>query len=492
LIQPASEARNQKIERILLPATFFVTVLFLSLHHDMWRDELHAWLFATHSDSILELFHNIRYEGHPCLWYLSLWFIARFSHDPILMQVFHTLLSTAAIWLFLAYSPFKRLEKILFMFGYYPFCEYAVMSRNYVLDELFLFSFLTCYCLPRRKNILAGSALFLLSFSDAFGCILAITLGLAWVFELFLDKKLKSAFIIGEGFGVGLFILAGITLSLYQVIPPADSPIYTLQPPWNPQRLMVILQALYQAFTPLEDYLWGWPLWAGGLFLAAWILNLRNLLSAFLFTVGSFGVLLFLGFNGYFLHSEPRWAGHLFLLFIAGQWFAHQEAFQRFEISKPFLRPFQGKFRAVVFPGLLGFLILPGLVFEFREFNLPYSAGRAAADFIKANHWEDMPMVGSPLTYTTTLSGYLDRPLYQAGHGRWGTFPIWDKPWDKPMPAAQLTQIMGAACRYNSSALLILAYSMPDLPKEFQLVGAFTQGQVERFWVYYWTNPSKF
>jgi hypothetical protein len=70
----AQKATKQKGRENKLPFPLCITVLFFLLslntilHHEMWRDELQAWLIARDSDSIAQLFfQNLRYEGHPGL-----------------------------------------------------------------------------------------------------------------------------------------------------------------------------------------------------------------------------------------------------------------------------------------------------------------------------------------------------------------------------------------------------------------------------------------
>ncbi len=47
---------------------FFSLGATLILTHALWQDEWQAWLLARDSRSLAELFHNLRYEGHPALW----------------------------------------------------------------------------------------------------------------------------------------------------------------------------------------------------------------------------------------------------------------------------------------------------------------------------------------------------------------------------------------------------------------------------------------
>ena len=115
---------------LLAVLVFFFLGLVLLLRHEMWQDEWQAWLLAKESLSLPELFRNLRYEGHPGLWHLGLYLVSRVTPDPLGMQLLHLLVATASVYVFLRYSPFTRLQKILFILGYFPFYEYAVISRN--------------------------------------------------------------------------------------------------------------------------------------------------------------------------------------------------------------------------------------------------------------------------------------------------------------------------------------------------------------------------
>jgi len=44
----------------------FLVALGIS-RHEIWRDEAQAWLIVRDVGSLGELFHVLRYEGHPAL-----------------------------------------------------------------------------------------------------------------------------------------------------------------------------------------------------------------------------------------------------------------------------------------------------------------------------------------------------------------------------------------------------------------------------------------
>src|SRR5919202_3894562 len=83
---------------------FFCLGLIGILTHAMWRDELNPWLVARDSNSFVELFQNIKYEGHPGLWYLCLYGLNQFTHNPVIMQVFHLPHGTSSDYIFAWFS----------------------------------------------------------------------------------------------------------------------------------------------------------------------------------------------------------------------------------------------------------------------------------------------------------------------------------------------------------------------------------------------------
>src|SRR5262245_42119218 len=64
-----------------------VAIAAVTARHEMFRDELQAWLIARDSHSLPDLFHNMRYEGHPAVWQMLLYFPAHLSWNPLSMQV---------------------------------------------------------------------------------------------------------------------------------------------------------------------------------------------------------------------------------------------------------------------------------------------------------------------------------------------------------------------------------------------------------------------
>ena len=105
---------------ILFVACLLVSILAM-FTHELWGDEFHSWNIAKASGSMAELFHNIRYEGHPPLWYLILWISSKFTHNPAAMQLVHWLISAGVIYCIIFSFPFSALDKNHFTFWLF-FC----------------------------------------------------------------------------------------------------------------------------------------------------------------------------------------------------------------------------------------------------------------------------------------------------------------------------------------------------------------------------------
>ena len=86
------------------------------------------------------------------LWYFCLAVLRQIAENPVIMQLFHLAIAISSVTIFCLYSPFNYQQKFLFSFGFFPFYEYLVISRNYAFSMLFLFAACTVY--SSRKKLM--------------------------------------------------------------------------------------------------------------------------------------------------------------------------------------------------------------------------------------------------------------------------------------------------------------------------------------------------
>ena len=167
---------------LLITSAFVFLLIVLSAHHEMWRDEIHAWGLVESSKGLVSLFHNIRYTGHPGLWYLLLWLTTFVTSSPFAVQVASAVIGTALIALIGLASPFSRTERILLLGSYFVIFEYTVVSRNYGIGMLLALIYAQLRATRPDASIAAGTTLGLLANTNAFAFMLSGALALehAW------------------------------------------------------------------------------------------------------------------------------------------------------------------------------------------------------------------------------------------------------------------------------------------------------------------------
>ncbi|HYN23358.1 MAG TPA: hypothetical protein VE078_20550 [Thermoanaerobaculia bacterium] len=433
-----------------------LTIAFLALagiglaRHEMWRDELQAWLIPVGSGSPAELIHNLRYEGHPALWHVLLWIVSRFTSRPEAMQVLHLTISAAAIFVFARYAPFPRLVRALFAFGYYPLYEYTVINRNYGLGMLLLFA--ACALLPTRRKTylpLAG-VLALLANANPYAWLIAAAFAGTLILEAVIDPELRR----GDAVLGLLLFLAGAAVAVFQMVPPPDggyaSAWYLT---WHWPRAFRVLATFARAWLPIpnpaEPNPWNSNLLfrlqnsataaiALGLIAAAAVALRRSRTALLLYLSGTAALLGFtyLKYLGYSRHH-----GAHFLLLIACLWVARAKAPRR---------------REALLSVFLGFHLVAGIWLYAADLRRPFSAAKDAARFLSAPQYRRMLVIGLPDMYTTPVAGYLGRPLFYAETRRLGTYVLWNEERAGRVGFREICRILRRQLRQHPEGVLMI------------------------------------
>lgn len=468
-------SKDPKLFTNLLTFVFLAFGLIGILNHAMWRDELNVWLIARDSSSIADLFYNIKYEGHPAVWYLCLYLLNQFTFNPVAMQMLHLTIATVAIYIFAKYAPFTKRQKILFCFGYLPFYEYLVISRNYAIGLLLLFGF--CSLFPTRtKNYLWLSLiLFLLANSNAYCLFISIALGVTLIIEYVLGKKItKINASLGNAIcSLTIFVL-GVFSSLIQLIPPADS---TLQGGLNQWMLQLDIKHLAKALTriwngyivilvPSDRYLDLGLFALISLFFIAFVVTLliRKPIALFLYLFGTIEILAFTYVK--FL-GAARHYGHFYILLIISLWLASyyqntdlllqpltnlpSQLKQYLMIWMKFVKKHQTTFLMII----LSAQLLGGIVAFSRDLLIPYSSSREVARFIKNQQLEQMFIVGSRDANVSPIAGYLNRKIYYPESKGTGSFVLFNSK-RKDVDSATVLEQVSQIIQEKPELLLIL------------------------------------
>lgn len=461
----------------LLFFIFFCLGFIGILNHAMWRDELNPWLIARDSNSLVELFQNIKYEGHPGLWYICLYLLNQFTHNPIAMQIIHLILATSFIYIFLRFSPFTRWQKVLFSFGYLPFYEYLLISRNYIIGILLLSAFCALYNTRKKSYLILSLLLFMLANANAYCLFISLALGLALIVEYSLREQLAESLSASRTniiLSLAIFFL-GIAVSLAQLIPPADSTLQGGLAGWtlhfDMRHLAKALIRIWNSYivilvpgdSNIEVFLFA--VLALGLFFFVSTVLIRKPIALFIYTVGTLEILLFTYVK--FLGSARHY-GHLYILLIVSLWIASyypksylllQPLTNRSRMIQPISTvwlKFTQKYQTIFMMIILSAQLAGGIVAFSRDLVVPYSATRATARYIQSQHLENKFMVGSRDATISPLCGYLNRQIYYPERQGLGSFVLFNSQRQEVDAATVLAQVSQLLQQKPEPILLIL------------------------------------
>ena len=413
------------------------------LLHELWRDEAWLWLVAAESRSLADLLGPLARSGQGYLFPLLCYLARQVSTSPLAMQALHLVLVAAAAFVFARWAPFGRRERALFLLGYFPFYEYAVLSRHYVLGALLLW--VACVAVRGRRPLLLGAALGLLCQTTVYGFILALAVACAAGVAWFLPKDLRDLKdpkdgLSGAGLAAGLALaLAGAVAGLIQLIPlPGTSFAPEWHFGWEPAQALKALAMPWRAFVPLpllKVQFWNTNLLdaspgsqavLGVLVLALGVALLwRRPVALAAFCLGTAGILAF----GYVKYAGVlRHQGHEWLLFAAALWLS----------GAPFLRA-EGRrsWRSRALLALLLVHVLAGIWASWVDLRHPFSNGAATAELIRSEGLDRYPLLGHREPPAATVALALGRPLYSPSRRRFVTYPDWG-PEQREMNDAEL------------------------------------------------------
>jgi len=405
----------------VVAALYLAFLIWMHLHHELWRDEAHAWSLARIAHGFGDLVTgDRRYEGHPPLWfwYLRVWSWIVPAAWGLQVATIAAALGAALLWL--RFAPFPRLLRVLLLATYYFGYEYTVMCRNYVLGWLMLCVFCTLYHPLRVRVLRLTAVLVLLAWTSVYGLVIALGLVLFLALEQVRlrggtseRRQLVMVALPRQLLGLAIFA-AAVWFFAWSVEPPDPNPF---SPGWNfaalnPDALPSVVTRVVDGMLPLRpfriDFWHRWlaywdrfpaatPYLAAGCLAAAAAVLYRSwrLLCFYLMSVLLMVVVQVARYGG-----SPRHWGHFFMALIAASWL---------------LRTLSPRRRHL--PSLLLLLVLCGvqvqsfLAATAMDTRYPFSGGRDAAAYIRSAGMLDWPLVAGP-GQALTVAVYLRRPFY--------------------------------------------------------------------------------
>lgn len=129
---------------------YLISCFYVGTFHEPWSDEAQAWLLARDNSVFGLIFNELKYDGHPILWFLVLK-VAQHLHLHFENITYLALFfSSIGVYLLLFKTKIPMFFKATLPFCYYIFYQYSVIARNHSL--VFPILMLLAIIYPQKEN----------------------------------------------------------------------------------------------------------------------------------------------------------------------------------------------------------------------------------------------------------------------------------------------------------------------------------------------------
>ncbi|WP_263350331.1 hypothetical protein [Acidicapsa acidisoli] len=496
----------QRFERFVF-GVFGLLLGLVTWRHEMFHDELQAWLIARDSPTLSALFHNLRYEGHPALWHLLLYIPAHISGNPVSMQVLNYLLALAQGWLILSARRIQWYLLTLAAFSFFVFYGYGAVARNYMLAMLLLTAAARCF-LSERPRRWMGIVLLVLAIQAHFFAIPIAAVIFFWLY-CFPDAEslARPARLLRSGqFWVALaLLLASLIAAYFTVRPPADifTPAYTSGKESLAGYFLICEGRAWQAFFPIPGSYIPRDLLevlvprhhpsavaallslAVFLFVAA---TLRTARARYFFLCAAFLDLVAFAAT---VHFPPvRHYGLIFASLVIALFIDTLPDSNSGQPGRSRSSWLPNQVRTLLLVCFLGIQTMAALVSAGLDVLRPYSEAKATSQWLQRSGLANNPMVIRPDYAGVGLIGYLQRPsAYYTTCRCFESFVVWNTQRDEEhvLDQEDLNRVRETS---TLPTLVIMNAPLPDSTREglrLHLIQSFDQRPIypdERFFIY--------
>jgi hypothetical protein len=188
LFQWRDYARFGPLEAVIL-ALYCAVLAVVIPRHEQWADEVQAWLLASENSVWQILRYRLHYEGTPPLWHLILHGLSALHGTPVAMSWLGGFFASCGVYVFLRWSPFPVMIRVLAPFTLFLQYQYAVVARSYTLFALLVFS--VCALYRTRRTFLFAMVAGILANLSTHALIVASVISAMYAYDVFCEGKYR-------------------------------------------------------------------------------------------------------------------------------------------------------------------------------------------------------------------------------------------------------------------------------------------------------------
>lgn len=425
----------EKLKPYLVILIFSVYVLFngiLLLFHAPWRDEANVWLMARDL-SPLQLLREIKYQGHPCLWYFLVMPFAKLGLPFRTIGMISTIVMTVAAGIYLWKGPQWIGIKALVVFSPIFTYFYPTIARNYCLIALILILLAWNYSERNEHPVRYGILLGLLVQADTIAIAPAGMIAFVWLVENVYNRvhtgSMERLANCLKGIWIPFVSLLFWMVQFYQV---SDSPMFEFQSLGGRELLREIRNYAYIILIRVTGF--GQTMctiFFVAVILAAAVVSyrLRNIGTAMVMLLSYLFQCVF-SVMVYQLHIWHYLS--LVFTFLWMMWAMQKTAEEKKREKDRIYRGAAGTLQVLL--GILAVVMLLHWNSDAEPSNLQqalhgsYSDGQNAAEFIREEISPDEIILSTDVPMESTILAYLKNyRFYYAGSGKVTSYADWSE-----------------------------------------------------------------
>lgn len=469
---------------------FLIYLIFngvLLFRHEMWRDEVNVWLMGRDL-SVIQLFQEIKYQGHPCLWYLLIMPFAKLGLPCRIMGVISYSIMGLGAAIYMWKAPINMVVKAITLFSPIFTYYYADIARGYCLVAFFIILLAYFYSVRNEKPLFYGLLLGLLIQADTIALPVAGMISVMWLFEnLGMSIKNKECNVVVtavKGLWIPLASLLFWILQFYQV---SDSPVYQVAS----FGLSDFIKAVVDYCIYIIERLTGWEK-----SICVWFYIILFVGSCIISYLGKnvwplivFGVtILFFGVFSCMIYQLNIW--HFISLLFVYIWMVWVYAQKKKDCEEQglYFLNLQNHIYKCSFVSL-EILLAVLAIFMFLRWNSPtensglqnalhgsYSDGEKAAQYIVDNVDTEELMITTDVAFASTILGFANEyRAYYAGSMEVTSYADWSEKQTQTIAYDELLKKIKSEYREKDSFILVKCaesciYDFDDFEKNGEVI----------------------